>query len=279
MRVLVAGGGNVGRYLGRILVRSDHEVTIIDHDESRVAQAREESGATVMLGDATEPSLLERSGIRAADVVVAATGHDEDNLVVASLAKFEFEVPQVVARVKNALNAWLYEPDMGVDVLVSAPHTIAQLIEEQVTVGDVVQLLELARGQAGGSADAGEAVRRVLEDMRDDVELLQAEIVVGELPLVSLPQGFLETVLRNLLANALEAGASTVELFARPDGTICVSDDGPGVPPERAARIFGVYSGKFGGAGLGLTLCREILRRRGGDIWLELPSTFAFHIA
>ena len=82
------------------------------------------------------------------DVVVAATGHDEDNLVVASLAKFEFDVPRVVARVKNALNAWLYEPDMGVDVLVSAPHTIAQLIEEQVAVGDVVQMLELAHGRA-----------------------------------------------------------------------------------------------------------------------------------
>ena len=148
MRVLVAGGGNVGRYLGRILVRNDHEVTVIDRDEARLAKAREQSGATVVLGDATEPSLLERSGIRAADVVVAVTGHDEDNLVVASLAKFEFDVPHVVARVKNALNAWLYEPDMGVDVLVSAPHTIAQLIEEQVTVGDVVQLLELAHGQA-----------------------------------------------------------------------------------------------------------------------------------
>ena len=98
---------------------------MIDRDQSRLDQAREQSGATVVLGDATEPSLLERSGIRAADVVVAVTGHDEDNLVVASLAKFEFEVPHVVARVKNALNAWLYEPDMGVDVLVSAPHTIA----------------------------------------------------------------------------------------------------------------------------------------------------------
>ena len=148
MKVLVAGGGNVGRYLARILVRNDHEVTVIDRDEARLAQAHEESGATLVLGDATEPSLLEGSGIRAADVVVAVTGHDEDNLVVASLAKFEFEVPHVVARVKNALNAWLYEPDMGVDVLVSAPHTIAQLIEEQVTVGDVVQLLELAHGQA-----------------------------------------------------------------------------------------------------------------------------------
>ena len=91
------------------------------------------------------------------DVVVAVTGHDEDNLVVSSLAKFEFEVPQVVARVKNALNAWLYEPDMGVDVLVSAPHTIAQLIEEQVAVGDVVELLQLA-GRPGG-APRGHAAR------------------------------------------------------------------------------------------------------------------------
>src|SRR5512144_626776 len=148
MRVLIAGGGNVGRYLGRMLVRSAHEVAIVDRDRARLAQAREESGATVVHGDACEPAVLEQCGIRAADVVVAATGDDEDNLVVASLAKFEFGVPHVVARVKNALNAWLYEPDMGVDVLVSAPHTIAQLIEEQVTVGDVVQLLELARGQA-----------------------------------------------------------------------------------------------------------------------------------
>jgi signal transduction histidine kinase len=143
----------------------------------------------------------------------------------------------------------------------------------------VETLLELARGQAGESADAGDAVRRVLEDIRDDVELLEAQIIAGDLPLVPLPRGLLETVLRNLLANALEAGASTVEVFARTDGTICVSDDGPGVPSQKATTIFGVYSGNFGGAGLGLTLCREILRRRGGDLWLELPSTFAFRAA
>jgi trk system potassium uptake protein TrkA len=148
MNVLVAGGGNVGRYLGRLLVRNGHTVTIVERDPTRLEQAREDSGATIVEGDATEPSLLEHSGIRAADVVVAATGHDEDNLVIASLAKSEFAVPQVVARVKNAHNAWLYEPDMGVDMVVSAPHTIAQLIEERVTVGDVVQLLDLAQGQA-----------------------------------------------------------------------------------------------------------------------------------
>jgi trk system potassium uptake protein TrkA len=148
MKVLVAGAGNVGRYLGRILVRSGHDVVLIEQDHARLDRAHEESGATVVAGDATEPALLEESSVRAVDVVVAVTGHDEDNLVIASLAKFEFGVPQVVARVKNAMNAWLYEPDMGIDVLVSAPHTIAQLIEEQVAVGDVVQLLDLAQGRA-----------------------------------------------------------------------------------------------------------------------------------
>lgn len=148
MNVLIAGGGNVGRYLGRILVRNGHAVTIIERDPARLKQAGEDSGATIVHGDATEPSLLEQSGIRTADVVVATTGHDEDNLVIASLAKFEFAAPQVVARVKNAHNAWLYQPDLGVDLLVSAPHTIAQLIEQQVAAGDVVQLLDLAHGQA-----------------------------------------------------------------------------------------------------------------------------------
>jgi signal transduction histidine kinase len=152
-------------------------------------------------------------------------------------------------------------------------------LENTRSVQELVEtLLELARGRAAEPADTRAALRHVLEDLRDDIELQGAEIVTGELPLVPLPQGLLETVLRNLLANALEAGASRVEVFARADGTVCVSDDGTGVPPEKEARIFGVYSGKFGGAGLGLTLCREILRRRGGEIWLELPSTFAFHV-
>jgi signal transduction histidine kinase len=118
----------------------------------------------------------------------------------------------------------------------------------------------------------------VLDDLRADVELLEIEILASALPVVALPQGLLETVLRNLLSNALEAGASTVEIFARLDGTICVRDDGSGVPAEQATRIFGACSGKQGGAGLGLTLCREIVRSRGGEIWLELPSTFAFRV-
>lgn len=148
MNILVAGAGNVGRYLARILAEAGHTVTVIERDEPVVERARHESGARVIHADASEPSELEKAGIRGMDVVVAATGDDEDNIVVANLAKFEFEVPRVVARVKNALNTWLYEPDIGVDLVVSAPHTIAQLIEEQVVFGDVVQLLRLPEGQA-----------------------------------------------------------------------------------------------------------------------------------
>jgi signal transduction histidine kinase len=136
-------------------------------------------------------------------------------------------------------------------------------------------LLELERGRTGESADADAAMRTVLEDLGEDADRVG---VVGSLPTIPLPRGLLETVLRNLVRNALEARADRVEIFARPDRTICVRDDGPGVPPRKAARIFGAYSGKFGGAGLGLTLCREILRRRGGELWLELPSTFCFHV-
>lgn len=147
MNILLAGAGNVGRYLARILVEADHAVTVIERDEPVVERARHESGARVIHGDASEPSVLEKAGIRGTDVVVAVTGDDEDNIVVANLAKFEFEVPRVVARVKNALNTWLYEPDIGVDLVVSAPHRIAQLIEEEVILGDVVELLRLPEGQ------------------------------------------------------------------------------------------------------------------------------------
>jgi signal transduction histidine kinase len=143
----------------------------------------------------------------------------------------------------------------------------------------VESLLELARGEEGRQADTAVAVRRVLDDLADQMTQAGAEIVVGSLPPVDLPQALLETVLRNLIANALEAGATVVEVSARPDGTICVSDNGPGVPEDDAARIFGIHTGKLDGAGVGLTLVRELLRRRGGDIWLEQPSTFAFQAA
>jgi signal transduction histidine kinase len=161
------------------------------------------------------------------------------------------------------------EREDGCDTARENTRTVQELAET---------LLALARGEAGEPADPDAAVRRVLKDLRADIEILGAEIVAGELPVVALPQGLLETILRNLVANALEADATRIEVFARPDKTICVRDNGHGVPRETASEIFGVYSNKRAGAGLALTLCREILHRRGGEIWLELPSTFAFRV-
>jgi two-component system, OmpR family, sensor kinase len=155
----------------------------------------------------------------------------------------------------------------GVETALENTRMVQQLVDS---------LLDLARGGSAASADGAAAMFNVLDDLEAEIEARGARVVSSELPRVELPQGLLETVLRNLVANALEAGAARVEVFARGDGAICVRDDGPGVPPAEAARIFGVYSGKAGGAGLGLMLCREILRRRGGDVWLELPSTFCF---
>ena len=197
---------------------------------------------------------------------------------VAGLARAYAESQAFVSLLAHELRTRLKVTERALSS--AGENAVDTALENTRTLQGLVEtLLELARGHAADSADADAAVRRVLDELREDVELLETDILADTLPLVPMPQALLETVLHNLVENALEAGASTVEVFARPDGTICVSDDGPGVTPERATTIFGAYSDKFRGAGLGLTLCREILRRRGGDLWLELPSTFAFRAA
>jgi trk/ktr system potassium uptake protein len=148
VNILIAGAGNVGRHLAQMLERAGHDVTLVEQREEALERARAVTTALGVHGDACEPHVLESAGVRAMDVVVATTGDDEDNIVVANLAKFEFGVAQVVARVNDATHAWLYDADLGVDVRVSTPHTIAQLIEERVSAADVVQLVELARGEA-----------------------------------------------------------------------------------------------------------------------------------
>jgi signal transduction histidine kinase len=209
--------------------------------------------------------------------MIAALRHDEflvDELT--ELARAYAESQAFVSLLAHELRTRLKVTERA---LSSAGEDVTTALENTRAVQELAEtLLELARGGVVEPADAGAAVRHVLEDTCHEVERAGAEIVAGELPQVPLPPALLEAVLRNLLANALESGATTVEIFARPDGTICVRDNGPGVPAEKATRIFVGYSGKFGGAGLGLRLCREILRCRGGAIWLEPPSTFAFRV-
>jgi trk system potassium uptake protein TrkA len=149
MRVVVTGGGAIGRHLSADLVERGHDVTLIEQDRSIVDLLREEiPQVKVMLGDACEPRILEEAQLPDADVVVAATGDDEDNLVTSLLAKQEFAVPRVLARVNHPSNEWLFNDQWGVDQAVSPPHMLTAMVEEAVTTGDLVRLLRLEGGRA-----------------------------------------------------------------------------------------------------------------------------------
>ncbi len=148
MRAVIAGAGAVGRHLAVDLMERGHEVTLIEQDPRTLSKVRNTAqDVEVVLGDACELWVLEKASIASADVIVAATGDDEDNLVISLLAKQEFEVPRVLARVNHPKNEWLFTEQWGVDAAVSPPHILTSLVEEAVTVGDLVRLLPLERGQ------------------------------------------------------------------------------------------------------------------------------------
>ncbi len=145
MRVLIAGAGGIGRYLAAELRNRGHELTIIETRDEAVARVGE--GIRVVQGDACAPAVLERADARDVDVVVAVTGDDEDNLVISLLAKEEFAVPRVLARVNYPTNEWLFDASWGVDLAVSPPHLLTALVEEEVLTGDLISLLKLQRGE------------------------------------------------------------------------------------------------------------------------------------
>ncbi|RVW09644.1 TrkA family potassium uptake protein [Prescottella agglutinans] len=168
MRVAIAGAGAVGRSIARELVRSDHHVMLLErkleHVEPDVIPQAEWVHA-----DACELSLLEAAQLESYDVVIAATGDDKANIVVSLLAKTEFGVGRVVARVNDPRNEWLFDESWGVDVAVSTPRMLASLVEEAVTVGDLVRLMTFRQGQANlveitlpdDTALAGKPVRKI----------------------------------------------------------------------------------------------------------------------
>lgn len=147
MKVAIAGAGNVGTSIASDLHENGHEVLLIEQDPDLVARLRPTLDIVWFEGDACEVSTLQRAGLADVDVVVAATGDDEDNLVVSLLAKMEFAVPRVVARVNHPKNRWLFNQTWGVDVSVSTPHLLTALVEEAVSVGSLVRILQLAQGE------------------------------------------------------------------------------------------------------------------------------------
>jgi len=147
MRVAVAGAGNVGSFIANALVENDHDVLLIESNPSVAAKLPTMKGMEVHVGDACEVSTLKEAGLERCDVVVAATGDDEDNLVISLLSKQEFAVPRVIARVNHPKNQWMFNETWGVDIAVSTPHLITSLVDEAVSVGRLVRLFQLERGQ------------------------------------------------------------------------------------------------------------------------------------
>lgn len=147
IRIAIAGGGKVGRYVARDLVSKGHEIVLIEEDKGKLQALKDTIDVNWIVGDACELHVLDEAVLSSCDVMVAATGDDEDNLVISLLAKQEFAVPRVVARVNYPDNDWLFNDTWGVDVSVSTPHLLTSLVEEAVSVGDLVRLLQLEQGK------------------------------------------------------------------------------------------------------------------------------------
>ncbi|MCX6459810.1 MAG: TrkA family potassium uptake protein [Actinobacteria bacterium] len=147
MRVVIAGAGKVGRSIAQELLSNGHEVLLMDKDPA-LTQPDVVPGAHVLLADACEISSLDEADLTSCQVVVAATGDDKVNLVISLLAKTEYGVPRVVARVNHPKNEWMFDESWGVDVAVSTPRIISALVEEAVAVGDLVRLFSFRQGEA-----------------------------------------------------------------------------------------------------------------------------------
>ncbi len=148
MYVVIVGGGRTGSQLAEKLLENGHTVRLIDHRQNVLERLKHEMPAEVVVaGDGSSPTTLEAAGIQHAQVLAAVTEEDEANLVIASLAKFEFGVLRVIARVNNPKNAWLFNPEMGVDVALNQADILATLIAEEMSLGDMMTLLQLRKGE------------------------------------------------------------------------------------------------------------------------------------
>ena len=170
MFVIVVGGGKVGSYLTGLLREAGHRVTLIENRMPVIERLREELPEDVIVfGDGSDPTLLESIGVREANVLAAVTGQDDANLVITTLARFEFDVPRVISRVNSPKNAWMFNQDMGVDVALNQADIFARLIAEEMSLGDMMTLLKLRKGEFSiieekvhpESVAAGKAIREL----------------------------------------------------------------------------------------------------------------------
>ena len=148
MNIIIVGGGKTGRYLAPILTDGGSSVVVIDNRRETVRKFQEElPGQKVVLGSGTSPEVLEKCGVMNAGVLIAATGSDEANLVASTLAKMEYQVPRVVARVNNPKNSWMFNESMGVDVGINQADLLARSVQEGLDMEDVFTIMRLGKDE------------------------------------------------------------------------------------------------------------------------------------
>ncbi|AUS97014.1 potassium transporter TrkA [Clostridium thermosuccinogenes] len=146
MKVIIIGGGQVGSYIAKLLLENNCSVRVLEKRESVLDKLKRMFPEDIIIGgNGTDPNILESSGVMEADVVAAVTGADETNLVAATIAKFEFNVPRVIARVNNPQNAWLFNAGMGVDVAVNQADFLAHLVVEVMDLKNILTLMKVDR--------------------------------------------------------------------------------------------------------------------------------------
>jgi trk system potassium uptake protein TrkA len=182
MFVLIVGGGNTGSHLATDLLKDGYKIKVIEDRESVLERLKTELPAEVIVtGDGSSPAVLEAADITHAQVLAAVTGEDETNLVITSLARFEFNVPRIIARVNNPKNAWLFTTEMGVDVALNQAQILAHLIAEEMSLGDMMTLLKLRKGEYSVVEEkihpSSMAVGKKLSDLKIPSECTIAAII------------------------------------------------------------------------------------------------------
>jgi trk system potassium uptake protein TrkA len=190
MYIIVVGGGKVGYYLTKTLLVEGHEVLLIERNRLKVDIFNERLGSVVIAGDGAEAAVLSEAGAQRADVVIAVTGEDEDNLVICQMSKAKFHVPRSIARVNNPKNETIFQR-LGIDVTVSQTEHILKLIEQKIPEKSFVHLLnlrhdDLAIVEAKVTEDSQVANKRVSE-IRFPVNCVVAAIIRGPEPVIAQP--------------------------------------------------------------------------------------------
>lgn len=223
MFVIIAGGGRTGSHLATLLLAQGHEVRLLEtRPETLSILHRELPTESVFEGDPTDPQTLAEAGIERATVLAAVTANDADNLVIASLGRFYYNVRRIIGRVNNPRNAWLFTPEFGVDVALNQADVMAKLIEEEMSLGDMMTLLKLRRGKYSLVEEKIHPQAKAVGKAIKDLPLTEHSIITGILRggEVMLPRG--ATVLQaadEILALVDDdAREQLAELLGRPGG-------------------------------------------------------------